>query len=319
MLRTVDAVRGDLRELWTAPHAYAHIAAVLRRAFPRAHHAVVYDWTADGRLGECGHTLDAGGVGWEALGPVVPRIVAHRQYSLDGPDRFANRSVTTAELFRGRGEALERLRAEIWKPLGVHSQLRLALYDRGRICALVALLTGSSEGEPSRHEAVRLDAAATELRDLLTAARALGAVPASCTALGRTMDAFEQPAFMLTASGAVAHANRVARASYSRAPEWLSAVPRERERLAPLAAITRIEHEGKSLYLVIPRGAALPALPPSLRRVAELAAAGESDKQIASELDMPLHTVRTYVRRTYARLGVKTRVELAKAWPGSKP
>ncbi|MBI3201966.1 MAG: hypothetical protein HYZ29_10515 [Myxococcales bacterium] len=290
---------------------------MLQRAFPRADHAVVYDWTADGQLGACGHTLDARGVGWGAFGSVAPRIASHRQYALEGADPFADRSVTTEELFRGRREALERLRAEIWAPLGSHAQLRLALYDRGRICALVALLTGAGEGDFTRREAVRLDALATDLRDALTAVRALGAVPSSSTALGQTLDAFEQPAFMLTAAGAIVHANRPARGGYKRAPEWLSAAPRERARLAAQASVTRVEHEGRSLYLVIPRGEAPLALPPSLRRVAELAAAGRSDKQIALALDMPLHTVRTYVRRIYERLGVQSRVGLAKAW--SKP
>ncbi len=314
MHRGVDALRGDLRELWTAPHAYARAASVLRGAFPRAHHAVVYDWTADGQLGACGHTLDAGGVGWEAFGPVASRIGSQRQYTLQGADPFADLSVTTGELFRGRGEILERARAEIWGPIGVNAQLRLALYDRRRIRALVVLLTGAGDGDFTRREAVRLDAVATDLRDALTAARALGAVPSGNTALGKTLDAFEQPAFMLTAAGAIVHANRAARASRERAPEWLSAAPRDRARLAARASVTRVEHEGKSLYLVIPRGETPPALPPSLRGVAELAATGHSDKEIGALLGMPLHTVRTYVRRIYGRLGVRTRVGLAKAW-----
>lgn len=59
-----------------------------------------------------------------------------------------------------------------------------------------------------------------------------------------------------------------------------------------------------------PRG----ALPTSLAAVADGIARGLSDKEIAAELALSLATVRTYVRRVYARLEVHGRVELARAW-----
>ncbi len=59
-------------------------------------------------------------------------------------------------------------------------------------------------------------------------------------------------------------------------------------------------------------GPAAEGLPPSLRAVAELVAAGLGDKEIAAELSVPLATVRTYVARCYRRLGLRSRVELAR-------
>jgi DNA-binding CsgD family transcriptional regulator len=49
----------------------------------------------------------------------------------------------------------------------------------------------------------------------------------------------------------------------------------------------------------------------SERRVAQLAAEGRSNKQIASALSMAVHTVEVHLSRTYAKLGVGSRVQLA--------
>ncbi len=49
----------------------------------------------------------------------------------------------------------------------------------------------------------------------------------------------------------------------------------------------------------------------SERRVAQLAAEGRSNKQIASALSMAVHTVEVHLSRTYAKLGVGSRAQLA--------
>jgi DNA-binding NarL/FixJ family response regulator len=56
------------------------------------------------------------------------------------------------------------------------------------------------------------------------------------------------------------------------------------------------------------------SLTPTLTRVADAIARGLSDKEIAVLLDLELATVRTYVRRVYARLGVHNRVQLTRRW-----
>ena len=50
----------------------------------------------------------------------------------------------------------------------------------------------------------------------------------------------------------------------------------------------------------------------SERRVAELAAEGRSNKQIAGALSMAVHTVEVHLSRTYAKLGIGSRVQLAR-------
>jgi DNA-binding NarL/FixJ family response regulator len=51
-------------------------------------------------------------------------------------------------------------------------------------------------------------------------------------------------------------------------------------------------------------------LPPQQIRIVELILRNCCDKQIAAELRLKVPTVRTYLQRTYVRLGVGDRVEL---------
>ena len=61
------------------------------------------------------------------------------------------------------------------------------------------------------------------------------------------------------------------------------------------------------------RPAADGALTPSERRVAVLAAEGRSNKDIAAALYVGVHTVEVHLARAYAKLGVQSRAQLAKA------
>ena len=52
-------------------------------------------------------------------------------------------------------------------------------------------------------------------------------------------------------------------------------------------------------------------LTPGERRVAELAAAGLSNKQVAARLYLSVATVEAHLSRAYAKLGVTSRAQLA--------
>ena len=52
-------------------------------------------------------------------------------------------------------------------------------------------------------------------------------------------------------------------------------------------------------------------LTPAKRRVVELAANGASNKEIAQELFVSVHTVETHLTHAYAKLGVRSRGQLA--------
>ena len=58
-------------------------------------------------------------------------------------------------------------------------------------------------------------------------------------------------------------------------------------------------------------------LTPAERRVAELAAAGRSTKEIALTLVVSGRTVEAHLRRIYAKLGVRSRAQLALKIGGS--
>ncbi len=59
------------------------------------------------------------------------------------------------------------------------------------------------------------------------------------------------------------------------------------------------------------RPSATGELTPSERRTAELAAQGLSNKEIALELVVTVHTVEVHLSRTYAKLGIRSRSQLA--------
>jgi DNA-binding CsgD family transcriptional regulator len=58
------------------------------------------------------------------------------------------------------------------------------------------------------------------------------------------------------------------------------------------------------------------ALTPSERRVADLAAAGRSNREIAQELYVTQKTVEGHLRNAYDKLGIRTRLGLAEALAG---
>lgn len=60
-------------------------------------------------------------------------------------------------------------------------------------------------------------------------------------------------------------------------------------------------------------------LPPYLARVADAIVEGRTDKEIASALGVSLATARTYVRRTFERLHVRSRVQLVRVWWPERP
>ena len=59
------------------------------------------------------------------------------------------------------------------------------------------------------------------------------------------------------------------------------------------------------------RGPATTALTPTERRVAELVAQGGSNKAVAAALFVTVGTVEAHLSRIYAKLGVRSRGELA--------
>jgi DNA-binding CsgD family transcriptional regulator len=56
------------------------------------------------------------------------------------------------------------------------------------------------------------------------------------------------------------------------------------------------------------------ALTPAEARVADLLAGGATKQQAAARLFVSFHTVDTHLRSIYAKLGIRSRIELARIW-----
>ena len=84
------------------------------------------------------------------------------------------------------------------------------------------------------------------------------------------------------------------------------------------AAISLLDRPAAAELDRISGGRAAPAggLTPAERRVAELAAAGLSNKQIAARLSVSAATVDTHLRGVYAKLGIRSRTQLARRLGG---
>jgi DNA-binding NarL/FixJ family response regulator len=66
------------------------------------------------------------------------------------------------------------------------------------------------------------------------------------------------------------------------------------------------------------RRAASGDLTPSEQRVAELVAAGLSNKEIAAQLFVSVYTVETHLSNAYAKLGIRSRTQLARRLGSSR-
>ncbi|MCC7542834.1 MAG: response regulator transcription factor [Deltaproteobacteria bacterium] len=127
------------------------------------------------------------------------------------------------------------------------------------------------------------------------------------------LDAFSQPAWLVTRTGRVLHANTAASTL-----DWVltslgSAAPIAGPALKRVA-VTSQGIEGWVVVLARPDDLRAPdhaaGLPPRLGATARLLAQGLSDKEVADRLGVSHATARTYVARVYRKLGVHRRAEL---------
>lgn len=146
------------------------------------------------------------------------------------------------------------------------------------------------------------------------------------------IDTLPRAALIVTDLGQVVHANEPAKGLLAERPSWLEVFAEEGPDAAAAReylSITPIEVGPRKLWIVVPeqreRRADAPlekkrrtsgendpldALPPSLREVADQVVLGLTDKEIAEKTGRPYATVRTYVSKTFKKLGVHSREEL---------
>ncbi|MCW3840909.1 helix-turn-helix transcriptional regulator [Micromonospora yasonensis] len=147
---------------------------------------------------------------------------------------------------------------------------------------------------------VRRDPAA--LRAAVRALRATGARPALADAL---LDLSRSPRVRVAEArtagqeAAALYGRMGAVGDQERAERWAHRLDRTRRRPAPR-----------------PLGCGLDALTAREAGIAELLAAGATKQQVAGRLYLSFHTVDTHLRAIYAKLGIRSRLQLARLWDG---
>jgi hypothetical protein len=312
LLATEDA----LRESWIAPEAIGQVSLRMSQLLP-GRKAFVYYRDPDGAFGPASLVLDDRPTfSWAAF-PVPrtdERAATLASYPLRGRYRLEGRFVDAATTFENDGERHRRYQTEILWANGLSHHLRTVLFRRGRMRAWYGWFGERSSRDFSAEERAIADRLLPALRDAVRAGDLTQYGRADPVALQAVLDAIDHPVWLLSARGSVVHANHAAQAlgRDARAAAMRAASQRSGDARFAVSA-TSIARE--RISVVVARSFSTDiSLPPSLVRVAQLIARGRSDKEIASELGLELSSVRTYVKRLYARLGVRSRVELTRAW-----
>ncbi len=135
------------------------------------------------------------------------------------------------------------------------------------------------------------------------------------------LEALPLPAYLCTAYGVVLHANAAALGVHRASPPpWLEPLCRFR-RSTERRTVRALSVAGRRCVLVVDSGALdmerarrrrVDELtpPPRMAELTRLLVEGLSDSEIAVETGLTYRTVRTYVRRLFAKLGVHSRTEL---------
>jgi DNA-binding NarL/FixJ family response regulator len=101
---------------------------------------------------------------------------------------------------------------------------------------------------------------------------------------------------------------KLAREDLQRAYELATA-----RRAVPIAEVAAAELRSSGARLRRPTEGGADALTPGERRVAELAATGSSNREIAQSLFLSEKTVEAHLGRSYRKLGIRSRGRLAAA------
>lgn len=261
---------------------------------------------------------------WGFAGERLGRVVApYSDLFLRPPGQWTRRFGRLSETF----DVDEFKETPIWKnvfmPARLEHQLRLYAVHGENFLGYLGALRGVAEPDFSPGDQRRTDALRDWLVNLLGAAEVLerAGLPS-------------EPAFLIvTPGGKVEHATVSARGWLAR-DGFLTALAlavREWDRLAPIEApdvleraearLTRLDLGGGVRYLVQLRPVPSPMWPSrqseqlsaAQRDVAGYAAAGATVSEIATALGRSESTVKSHLREAYRRLGVSSRVELARA------
>lgn len=310
--------RSLLESAMCLPDPWEGVARALDRALP-GRGAMLYRWASPERIGRVAHTL-ATRSGWDALGDTKMRIEGiWPQLQIAGAFRSTGGPRILREVLRS-ADIAEEYRSAVLSPLDIRDQLRVVVQTPASAQQVwVGVFRAPRERPYSGEDAQVLRMLLPEVRRVLAAESIAQGPDGRIDPVLQVLNALPRPALLVDGLGTVVHANPAARESGSTSS--LSGV-RPARLPAHVAQVTRLEMNGRSIWLVLPVVLGEPqtifaSLPPSLREIARFVAMGLSDKEVAARSGRPLSTVRTYVERSFRALGVNSRAELvALAWRG---
>jgi len=317
-----------LDAIWQADDKHQALAQAMAGAVSGAA-TVVYDWGPGDDVRVVGHTFDFD----VRQSPWVRRNLgrSYRAYDPRDPVNAPNGFMLGTELARRWPVSWHALRDHFLTTHRLRDQLRAIVFERGQFLAYCGLFAHDDRAQFHAGEAAVLNALLPALRDRLLVLRAWRSGDGQLTTLDRVLDAFDEPAFLLSEHGTVVHANRSARAVHRSLPSWLRSCTKAEPPSHMLRRVS-LEIGGALMILAVERSSRVDpndsvranwavrwGLAPQLARVAALVMAGQTDREIALRVGLSYATVRTYVARIYARVGVSSRVELLRAATGESP
>lgn len=239
--------------------------------------------------------------------------------------RRLNEAVFVDELARISPEGYDAFRRYFLRPLGFSSQLRVNLDDGSGNVAFCGLYRGEDDAPFEEADRLALQALVPDLVQYVNLRRRFEREASVEPVLTHVVEAMHQSAFLVTDRGKIVYANPYARRAHRSAPEWLGTREWLRTRPDWVHVVPLRFSDGARLYLVLVDEARIPVehahetswatrwrLSPRHARVARLMVSGMCDKEIAGELDLSFHTIRTYARQLYRAAGVHSRGELAR-------
>ena len=294
---------------------------------------------ASSRLSEIDHSSHATAIGTSAHESRVRAVLAAVGGFPDEAERFAAAAIAATETTEGRWDRLESLRARgvaalcAGDPAPAAESLRLVWEHTGRegiddpgafpaAPDLVEALVELGELEEAERVTTRLQEQAEEQEHpwgLATSKRCRGLIQLTigadpdegAAALLDAAAAYETLGLRFDAARTLLALGRAQR----RLRKWgaaRSALERAAAAFDELGADGWGERSRSELErLGGRRPQADGELTPTERRVAELAAQGLSNKRIAGALFVSVHTVEVHLSRTYAKLGIRSRAQLA--------
>src|SRR5581483_1407090 len=252
-------------------------------------------------------------------------------------DAWVERTLERTDATGNRWDRLEALRARGAGALLAHAPQRAAeslrevwehceregIVDPGAFPVapdlVESLVEAGAAGEARRVSARLAELAGRQAHPwgLATAARCRGlAEPARVEELAEAADCYRRLGLRFDEARSLLLLGRARR----RAKRWGDARPALGEAHASFVALDASgwadEAQAELDRVAARRPPAAGALTPAERRVAELAADGLSNKEIAAALFVSVYTVEAHLSHCYAKLGIRSRAQLARRLPG---